>query len=498
MKIGRFAERAFGALFFCAFAAAFVLCLTYGSWLLEKKLDPVLGIASGVLFTAIAYFAVKMARRLSVPNPRRVEVLLLILLFLIYIPLQLWFAHEFEYDLTNGWDFDIVVKSAQSYALEGATGCAAYYSSWPNNVPIMVLLCLLFKGALRLGITDLMAVGAVVNCVSIDVALLLVYFTARKLAGRRAAALCLAGGMLTAALLIYTSLFYTDTLSLPYPIAALYAWICFKEKYAAGKKAGAARALIAASLWIAAGSLLKITVLIAAVAIAIDALLCFGARRGAVTAAAVAILCAAFYFPLRAAAFSHPAVPEKDEAAYLPTLHYVMMGLHGNGNYYDPDYGLTFSVPADERDALVKQEIKSRVEAYGFGGIAAHLAEKIGFTWGDSLYTAPYKIGRDRQPTSQLDVLFLYYSPYYRYTSYVCEGPHLLLLSMLAAAGILFMRGKRRELLPFALSGYGLFFFLLFWETRARYLVNFLPIYLLVGILTFWYLTEKKDIAKIK
>ena len=43
-------------------------------------------------------------------------------------------------------------------------------------------------------------------------------------------------------------------------------------------------------------------------------------------------------------------------------------------------------------------------------------------------------------------------------------------------------RGWAREIQAVQLAVFGLFLFLLIWETRSRYLINFVPLFALLGI----------------
>ena len=68
---------------------------------------------------------------------------------------------------------------------------------------------------------------------------------------------------------------------------------------------------------------------------------------------------------------------------------------------------------------------------------------------------------------------------------YAADGYQLLLWILCAAGGLLaFLRRDERGV-AIRLACFGLLLFLLIWEARSRYLVNFLPLYLLCALAPF-------------
>ena len=72
------------------------------------------------------------------------------------------------------------------------------------------------------------------------------------------------------------------------------------------------------------------------------------------------------------------------------------------------------------------------------------------------------------------------YAKTYRY----CNAVQLLLLGGILLSLLVNFFGKceTREIQAMQIAVFGLFLFLLIWETRSRYLVNFVPIFILLGI----------------
>ena len=113
-----------------------------------------------------------------------------------------------------------------------------------------------------------------------------------------------------------------------------------------------------------------------------------------------------------------------------------------------------------------------------------HLEDKIQFTWGDGVYFAPEKLKREPVKESALHSWVLYDGRDYQKTYMYCSAVQLLLLAgiLLSVLRNFLEKGRVREVQAMQLAVFGLFLFLLIWETRSRYLVNFVPVFLLLGM----------------
>ena len=336
---------------------------------------------------------------------------------------------------------------------------------------------------------ELGLVGIAFNILMIDLAIFVTYLVARELAGgRRAGAASVIMLFLTLPLLVYTPFFYTDTLTALFPILALYCWILAKRALAESHTAKAAWLIGAAAAFASLGALLKISVAIVVIAIVLDALIQLrGWRSIAAATVCISVLFTSFV-PLNNAIRSSRLFVQDDISYKIPWTHWVMMGLRGNGGYSDPDYELVLSVPAERRERFIASEIARRVANFGVGGMVEHLNEKGAFTWAEGTFFSSLKVRRSRAASSGLD-RFIEYNPddpnnRMEIYAYYCQGLLLFFVSMFSISGVLLIvqREFREEMLPLALSIFGLFVFLLVWEARSRYLVNFLPLFALLSL----------------
>jgi hypothetical protein len=301
--------------------------------------------------------------------------------------------------------------------------------------------------------------------------------------------------MMTLPLLNYIAIYYTDTLTLPFPILALYLWLCAKENYKKKSYKKATLQVLGAVLSITAGSLLKISVVIVLVAIVIDAFLCFPIKKSLLIFASIIAFFCMMYFPANYAIMHAPFLPEDNPEDYIPRSHWIMMGLHDTGTYYDPDYKLTLSIDPELRDEFVKQEIQNRISDYGFFGLLAHQAQKTAFVWGDGDYFTHIKMMRDRANPSSLDQYVIYDGERHAIYAYYCQFLQLINISAFVLAAWYMLRNKAigNALLPYTLSVFGLFLFQNLWEARSRYLLNFLPIFIVITICIYTDLFDALD-----
>lgn len=379
------------------------------------------------------------------------------------------------------FDFEAVFRGAETWLKTGSLGeYADYFYYFPNNLGAALLLREVFRAASLIGVRDFYAVGTAFNCLLLTAAAGLTVCTARKLWGDEKAALTLflwAGAL---PLYFFAPIFYTDALSLVFPIFLYYGWLKARESEVWPRRVGW---LLAAGAACGLGMSIKATVAVAAVAVLIEWLL-FGPRlRLLAGIAAGAVAAALVYCGIGAIPYLDGTLDRQRAARQnTPLVHWIMMGLKGNGGYNAEDYAFTRSfADPDERIAADKQVIRERLAEYGFGGYLAFLYQKGVVTLGDGTYQVESFLDDNPCYQTPLHAAAIGTGPANRVFSLVCQGFHLLLL-FLYAFGCLWDGLRRapeergfRQLVP-RLSVFGLLLFLLMWETSPRYLVNFLPL----------------------
>lgn len=478
-----------------AFAA--VLCFTFvwicyisifkGSFFIKLSFPIVLIGVAAVGIVSLLFYSLGKNLSFKISN-EKAEVYILALSFLFYLVLQLILINDFIVNLKDSWDFEVVATQAIELTLHGGVA-GQYFIMWPNNTPLLVFLTTIFKLFRSLGVTNLNMLGAYINVVFIDVALLFTFLLVRRISKSRAVGfVSLFIAFITLPFLLYGAIYYTDTLTLPFPIIALYLWQCSKDSFENKKSLRAFVLLAVAILLIALGSLLKITVCFTAIAIVIDALIHLKLKKSLSVLAAAVVLFFGFYLSTKAIVFSADYLPDYDEKYYIPNTHWVMMGLSGNGGYNDDDYKLTLSVEGSERKEFIENEIKTRIDAYGVSGLLGHLVEKTEYVWGDGTYTSASKLDRDRTYFSSIDEYILYNGEKFTVGAHIEQAVFAFTLLGILTAGILTLFKKNEaisKLFPLLLCIFGLFLFECIWEARTRYLFNYSTVFIVSAVIAY-------------
>lgn len=195
-----------------------------------------------------------------------------------------------------------------------------------------------------------------------------------------------------------------------------------------------------------------------------------------------------------------PLKQNKDWA--LGMLHYAMLGLNEetNGSYYLDDVYLSTSVATKaERTALQLQTIRERIAEKDARRWANHLVKKTLTNYADGTFAWGIEGVFFYKPIADKDAVL---SPFLkdlfnsdtgkRYPAlqgwYQAIWLGLLFLSLPGALSLLKAQDstERQILLIMLLSVCGLTLFETIFEARARYLLTFAPIYLLLGLRGAW------------
>ncbi|NLS86125.1 MAG: hypothetical protein GXZ14_11130 [Ruminococcaceae bacterium] len=189
------------------------------------------------------------------------------------------------------------------------------------------------------------------------------------------------------------------------------------------------------------------------------------------------------YMLLSAAVSASPALYPRDQENAVPYTHWVMMGLHENGYYYDPDYQSTLAAGNyAERVQFNLDEIQRRVKDIGAAGMAQHLTNKLSFIWSDGTFFAPMKLRQAPLEYHFLHNFLLFEFGGFGATAYLATSAHLAALLFMAAGAVSAIRKKDHSTAFMPLSLLGITVFLLIWEARSRYIVNFIPIIVICAV----------------
>lgn len=411
-------------------------------------------------------------RRGRVP---RHEARIVALLLGIYFAVLLAFGLLMQVRPENTWDFPAVSLIAQDLVLTGRQP-DFYFERFPNNAPLLWLYVGVFTLCHAFGAQRIMPGLVVFNCLCITATVLFLYLAARRLWGAKWALFVLLGAFFCPAFLLYAPIAYTDTLSMPFAAGAFWLWLCAR-RYAREDGRRAAFRAVGAFVLASLGAILKVTVAILVVAFVLDAVLLWrGRARWALLGVGLLLFAVLRVGGMRLA---QGALPEYDEPG-IPYSHWIMMGLHGTGGYYDPDYEATLAWPTyEERVAFNWRESARRLREMGPLGFLDHCAGKLAYIISDGTYYAPSKLDRGAANPNLLHKFIISGEPYAGFLYYAADAWQLCLLGLCAVGAVRAMRRREDGMTIPRAAVFGLLLFLLIWEARSRYLVNFLPLLLL-------------------
>ena len=463
-----------------------------------------LSIAGILILLAIAVW---MLQKHAVVISRIYRPILLIFLVVMFaVQLTLAEALRFEPD----WDLEAVFAGAIQWAETGSfTDYQEYFYFFPNNLGSLTFLAVIFRIAYAVGITDYFMVAAVTNSLLACLAVLTTAAFCQRLLGAEHALFTLLLIAVYPPIWFIGPAFYTDSMSILFPVLILYLYCRVLEGNSWRRTILWAIILGAAA---AAGALIKATVLIMVVAVVIDALVRHRLKLAGILAAVSALLVVAGFICLNVAVYPTHLNKETANEINTPYLHWIMMGLQGDGGYNAEDYEFSRSFPNTEtRDDALREEIHRRMNELGPSGLYRLFWTKTLRTFGSgTLQQSDFLDDRPAKRT-ELHEYLLYDGMYYDIYRGTCSVIFTAVLVLAAISGIQEVFGRRRQtngrvstplkrssaetiiqntwncLAPrLALLGVVLFFAA--WETSGRYITNYVPVIILCGVMgaTSW------------
>ena len=191
-----------------------------------------------------------------------------------------------------------------------------------------------------------------------------------------------------------------------------------------------------------------------------------------------------------------------NDLVVIPSTHFLMMGMQEQfneenqavtyGSWKQSDYFYTFSFSGKEEKVKAHiKEIKNRLNNFGIKGYIEFLYNKANWILHDGTF---YYGGEGgfvyEQPSSDnkfAEVIQEYYVPTnsgYVNIAYINEGNWVVILFLIIIS-VINKEKQREDIFILRLTITGIIIFLLFFEARSRYLINHLPIFILLSIYGF-------------
>lgn len=427
------------------------------------------------IWGGVAYLIYRYGQNLT----KKRQNVIVVFIFAIFLILQL--VCMYYLSVKPSWDFSMIYKNAISLVEHNRLTDVDYFGHLPNNLFLTFVMYLIFSISHFVGVHSYLAVGILANIIMIDLSIFVLYLTAKKLYGDKMGLCTLFFCLFISPFFTYVPIFYSDTFTLLFPILISYCYIIFLESDQQFNRKNIA-------LWgfilflVVLGMQIKMSVAIILIAIVMDYLLRVKKDTWKKFLPSIMTWFILFYLLFH---FFQGVLIQKwkiDTNQQVPFTHWIMMSLVEDGGFISEEYQYTLRFPtkAEKQKANVKV-IQKRLSDYGVIGYAKFLNHKLAFTWTDGTYFAPEKLRRlPLHSDSLMYQLFSSRGKYYTIYREVAQAIHLATILLALASCILALRKPNLDEVNFArLAIFGLTIFLLIWETRSRYLVNFIPIFIL-------------------
>lgn len=355
-----------------------------------------------------------------------------------------------------------------------------YFYFFPNNLGSMTFLFVIFKAASIIGITDFYAVAVFVTSIMLSSSMLIVSLICRRLFDVRHAVFVLVLYALSVQFYFMGGAVYTDALSMLFPVLFFYLYLISYDKEGKDKLITYILMGLAAAL----GSLLKFTVVIMVIAVIIHMILNTKPKevlKAAVCFIGVIAISTSLFNSFMYSTHLDKKIADENNTPYI---HWVMMGLSADGMYNPNDYNLTRNTDHTIRDSVLKKEISKRIDNLGFSGMYDLLLSKAARNFGDGTYGIADCLSCDPLNETSLRDWLTHGSKNYPIYSHYATSIHIAILILMLAMSFSFIWNKgeqRNRLLPVYTAIFGIFLFLLAWESNRRYFSNFAPMIFIAG-----------------
>lgn len=504
--LGKFASKIVLLIGIFLFSNVFIGSFFFPSSVYYKENNFISLLICFILFLILYIIYIKHVKNNKRINTKT-EFIIVSLIFTIIFLLELFVLKYLS--VKPGWDFAVVFENANSYVLNGARDLnwyPAYFEMFPNNIFLFAILIKVIRIGSILLISPLKSAWCM-NIIFINISYFMLYLTLRKKFGVRISIFGLIISLMFIAPILYTPIFYTDTMSLFVGISFLYAYLSFNHKNVFCTKNIIIFVIIGILLFY--GKAMKITSLIPFIAIIISLIFDYKKRKLLYGIALSIIVLTGLNILYNYVVVNNKQFAFKENGyGAVPYTHWVMMGVedvntdnslrnsYGGYNYNDFEFTLNHENGKSAVSDNI-QEYFSRVHNLGFNGYYTYLVKKSVNAWTDGLYYVDVKLKVNNYHKDEgvynivlsdgvVKDILIHFSQGVQY---------LFILSFLIGAMIkYYYNSKKIDIVR--LSIIGLLLFLLLWENRSRYLLNFIPLFVYVICEFIIMMSEKKDFIK--
>jgi len=419
----------------------------------------------------------------------RHEKHILLAFALFYLIVQLLMAQALRF--TPKTDAEQCFTAAQLLVDTGTYGTSerswGYFTRYPFNLGIVYLLAGIFRFFGFFGWSDRFMQAVLVSGMLFTLGLVAGARILRRIGGVKGQMRFLILVASCLPMLYCTTEIYTDSFSLAFPTMIIYCAmrIAEAETRKEGAKTFAQGRLILWAILFAlcgfAGSQIRFTSIIAAIACIIWLVLRSRPWRGMAACAVLALVMAAGGALVDAENAKHIDPVEMDRLSFSP-LHHIAMGLpiHEDEGYGQYGYGgwYVFSTSFDTqeaRNAALLGEIIDRVYYLRYPNRLLNMMSRKNLsTFGDGTFLLNEIIQADEPaPDNPVKQVIFATGAAYPVYYHLCTAMFVAQMLLACAACVQAIRRRNTSGAPVFIALVGAFLLLCIWETRARYFFQF-------------------------
>lgn len=359
-----------------------------------------------------------------------------------------------------------------------------YFVRYPNNIFILAVFALFYKFISLFGVTsgDILAnyLSIILNICFITAGVIFGVLTAKNLFGKKGALAFALMSLLFVPYYINTFRFYTDTVSMPFVTFALWIYSSEDTRF---KNTYIKYILIGIALGI--GALIKGSILVIPVALMIQLAL-MGIKNLRYAAVSVIVVIAVSMLWNTYTKNCSWIDRSSSDSLEFPYVHWVMMGFNtvSDGGYSQEDFEYTDSYGTKEEKKKADMSLlRERIAGFGnIGGVMDYSLARAAGTWCDGQYMQYNHIEWGMNRSTVYDFLVKDREHYSIYKIYIQVFAYILFM-LCAAGALLRIRSPRADYAMFLrLTVLGAMLFFMLWESKSRYVLNFMPVVMLSAI----------------
>lgn len=349
-----------------------------------------------------------------------------------------------------------------------------YFGRYGNNIPIVILIYLIFKSAITIGIDDLRLVGIIFNVIMISIGIVFSYLIILKLKNKKVALIFLILCLFNPVLYVYTPYYYTDTISIPFMMAGIYIFIKSEEEKNLYLKRFY-QFLIAAIIFF--GFKIRATVGIIGIAIVL--------YKFYISKRKECILFILFFtIGIFIANFNYRLLEDKyvrfDKSSYeFPVTHWIMMGHQGEGGYSSADVEFTQSFETkSEKTKANLETLNKRLKEMGLTGYLELIGKKMQIVWSGGTHRYEQYLSTAEEYTGLYNYIVGDQNDIYVYYCQIFNGS---LIFLILFGAINYIRKKSIDYFSAVyLLLFGAIIFYLLWEAHPKYSISFMLLMILL------------------